>query len=534
MVLEKKNGNLYNGGMKNFSLQWPEKRLAVALVLFTGLVYFLYFPVSYDFDGTVFSHFLRHALVKSDLTAAHQVQHPLYMPLNYLLYKVLQGTVGYHVLEYFHFQLFSLIFGLLMLWTVYKILAAVVETTYLPLLGTALVAFCYGNWYYSVEAEVHMPGLFFTAAGFYLLFFKPRKPRPGPGTGWGRELAAMACFTLALGFHMTNGLVVPALFLIFLLEKRPFKWIVMFFLFFGLMMAGGFLLFLLLSGIDPGAVYRPLVSGKDVFTGYRISYWAPLSLVSLWGSVKSVAHGIVTPAAGWLKYTGLLFAAAATGVAALGAWKKHKKQQPLKEYRVLMAWLLPYFVFFTFWDHRNPEFKLHVVLPLVLLGVLALEKLTRFPRIIVTAAVTVVFLLNFYFYMLPANDFENNPNYRVAEAIGRATPHSALILIGGTGSDLANHNKIYISYFGPRKTLILDWMLGRGMTLQEVKKRLQLEQTGGADIYLFSEMLREGPVLTKIFKNHHLTPETYRAFRDGFRFTATIPLPGGYYLKKIN
>ena len=88
------------------------KRLLAALV-FPGipLLYFVFLPVSYSFDGTVFSQMLRYALLKHDWLGMVQIHHLLYFPLNYLVYRALAALFHYRVLEFFHLQMFSMFFG---------------------------------------------------------------------------------------------------------------------------------------------------------------------------------------------------------------------------------------------------------------------------------------------------------------------------------------------------------------------------------------------------------------------------------------
>ena len=76
--------------------------LAVLLFLGVPLLYFIFLPVSYRFDGTVFSHMLRYALLKHDWMGIAQIHHLLYFPLNYWLYRALQALFHYQVLEFFH------------------------------------------------------------------------------------------------------------------------------------------------------------------------------------------------------------------------------------------------------------------------------------------------------------------------------------------------------------------------------------------------------------------------------------------------
>jgi len=99
----------------------PLSKLFWIILLGIGIIYLVYLPVSYDFDGTVFSHYLRYSLSKNDLNPVLQSHHLLYFPINYALYKFFYLIFGYQVLEYFHLQLFSLLFGLLSLMVIYRI-----------------------------------------------------------------------------------------------------------------------------------------------------------------------------------------------------------------------------------------------------------------------------------------------------------------------------------------------------------------------------------------------------------------------------
>ncbi|HEX7503196.1 MAG TPA: hypothetical protein VF451_07220, partial [Acidobacteriota bacterium] len=173
------------------------KRLLAALV-FAGipLLYFSFLPVSYSFDGTVFSQMLRFALLKRDWLAMVQLHHLAYFPLNYLVYRVLASLFHYRVLEFFHLQMFSLFFGAATLLMVERTLKKLGQALVLRVIGVSLVAFSYAFWQFAVDAEVHLPGVFFTLAGMYLLVFL--RPEPAPLAG------AAFCFAAAAGFHLTN------------------------------------------------------------------------------------------------------------------------------------------------------------------------------------------------------------------------------------------------------------------------------------------------------------------------------------------
>ncbi len=520
--------------MNKHSFKSISKWTSTLMLLLIGLIYFSFLPVNYDFDGTVFSQYLRYALVKNDLSVTHQPQHPLYIPINYLLYNGVKKTVGYNVLEYFHLQLFSLCFGLLTLWVTYKIIKQITgpDQRFLQIAGMALAAFVYGSWYYSVEAEVHMAGLFFVAAGMYLLFFKP-----GDRDKLTRTVAASICFVLAAGFHLTNGLIAVAVLFVFILEKKSIGKIFRFFAFYGVFLLLELSIFTLASKINLVDFYKNQLQGNDILAGHKIGYWTGLSISGLWGSLKSVANGILVPASPTL--TALSFLLLACGAAfIIYAGVKSKN----KLYYILGAWMLPYFIFFTFWNHRNLEFKLNVVLPFIILFTASAAFFIRrmqnktgvsLANTGILILILSVFLINFYYYMKPANNLENNLNYLAAVTIEKVTPPQAVIVIAGCGSDLSIHNKIYISYFAARKVFILDWMLGKGLTLDVIRSRLAQEQAMGTAVYFFSDTLQEGPALQQLLKNHHMEAADYYRFLEKMDFKEKIPIIDGYFLSKM-
>jgi hypothetical protein len=519
--------------MKKLTFKWPEKLTITLAVLGIGLIYLTFFPVNYDFDGTVFSHYLRCGLIKNNLQTIQQPQHPLYMPINYLLYKALNLTLGYNPLEYFHLQLFSLLFGLLTLRLSYKIIREITNQRFFQVSGMILIAACYGIWYYSVEAEVHITGLFFITAGIYLLFYKPEN-----SYRWTHALAAAACFSLAAGFHLTNGLIAISVLLIFIVEKKPVVKIFQFFSFYVVLLLLELAIFALVSNINLIAFYKNQLLGRDVLAGYKISYWSGFSLSAPWESLKSVAHGILLPTSAVPALLSMVLFLGAAVLVVHGFVRGNKKQRK-NDYR-LGLWILPYFVFFSLWDHRNIEFKLNVILPLLILSIVSAARLAQKKSrtvpiiVIVITVILVVGGVNFYSSILPANNLENNINYRAAEAVAGATPPQSVIVIGGCGTELSIHNKIYIPYFALRKTFILDWMLGKGFSLQGIRRRILRELENGTAVYFFSEILHESPTLKQVLENHNLKAPDYFDFLETLNFKEKIPLINGYYLRQIN
>lgn len=497
------------------------------VIFLVGLLYFYYLPVRYDFDGTVFSQTLRSILIKGGLADAIQAHHPLYYPVTFFLYKALQLTTGYNVLEYFHLQLFSLLFGLLTLTFFYKIIKRVTDKIVLHYTAVILMAFCNGFWYYSVEAEVHIAGLFFITAGFYYTFFKHNeilKLR--------HIIISSFIFSLAAGFHLTNGLILLTVILIFLIEKRGFIKIFQFFscylLFFFLQTA----IFFIFQKVSPLQLFKTMLFGKDLLTGYEHSYWSGFSPAALWDSLKSAAYGILSPAT---KITTTLSIVLGMSVLIFILYAGFKKKGEKIYYRFLL-WLAPYFIFFTFWDPKKVEFKLNVLLPLIILFIVSSAGFFRGKSryVIPVIFVIIVSFLNLYFVISPAHDIENNRIYLAAKEVEAVTTPDAIIVIAGFGSDISTHNKIYLPYFAHRRVYILDWVLGRNKSLAAVHSQIKQKVMSGTPVLFFSEVTYLSKTLKRLLKNHSIGTGDYFEFLQKINFKEKIPLRDGYYLKPID
>ena len=247
-----------------------EKTLFWVSLLAIGLVYFIFLPVSYDYDGTVFSQYLRYSLLEDNLRPVIQTHHLFYFPLNFLAYKALHQLTGYQVLEYFHLQLFSLLFGLLTLMMCYRIMRKIIPDPGFPLLGMWLLALTWGFWSYSVEAEVHMAGLFFVVGGVYFLFFKHPSPK--------NRILASLFLALSAGFHLTNILICFSVLFYFIQKRRSFGEALKFYLFYGIFILIPFLIYAVMTGQNLVSHFVNILFGDNLFSGYRISRWEGFSL----------------------------------------------------------------------------------------------------------------------------------------------------------------------------------------------------------------------------------------------------------------
>ena len=503
-----------------------KKMMPALLISAVGLIYFYYLPTSYDFDGTVFSQTLRNVLIKGGLEEIIQAHHPLYYPLAFFIYKALQITTGYNVLEYFHLQLFSLFFGLFTLVYCYKIVKKTVEPVAFQYIGIILIAFSYGFWYYSVEAEVHIAGLFFVTAGFYYTFFKYDTPLK-----LHQVVLSALCFSLAAGFHLTNGLIAVSVCLIFLIEKktfvRIFQFLVFYFLFFFIIVS----IFFIFHNTNPVDLFKNQLFGKDLLSGYYMNYWSDFSLSTLWQSLKAVAGGILSRSTEVTSILSILFFLVALVIIAT-AWFKRRGE---KIYYRLFLWLLPYFLFFSFWDTKKIEFKLNIILPIVILFIVSIARLVRgkLTCALFLILMSIVPVLNVRFVISPASDIQRNRKYLVARAVEETTSPDSIIVIAGVGSVVSKFNKIYLPYFAHRKVYILDWVLGRGTSFAEIYSQIRRQRIRGTPILFFSEVTYLSKSLNTLLENHGTQEEVYFNFLKKLNFKENIPLIDGYFLKPV-
>ncbi len=497
-------------------------KLALTALFFMGvaLLYFIFLPVSYSFDGTVFSHMLRRALLKHDWLSIVQIHHLLYFPVNYLAYRLLEVLFHYRVLEFFHLQLFSMSFGVATLFLVERLLKRLGLDLSLRLIGVSVVAFTHAFWLFSVDAEVHVPGIFFITTGMYMLLFRPARSLSLAG--------AALCFAAAAGFHITNGLIIVTAFFLLLVKRVPWRSFAKFYFAFFSFMA-------LLYGIYAAMSQKPVLTtlynvffSPNAYSGYKTSAFHPAVLSTVISSFGSLKRALTAEAGiwAWMVCAGFL------ALLAL-AWRTDTGKNGAGFRKAMLCWSLPFLFFFTFWDTANIEFKINAVLPLLLI---AITGLVRFKP--ACARVTGIFLssglllVNLIFGIAPQADIKNNINYQIAVAIRKATPENAQVMI--TGNFLGyGHGKIYIPYFTRREVIILDWVLGKGRSFSVIRAQLERISRSGHPVYALAEIAEPGSAMKQLLDFHHIEDIEFSRFRSGIRFVPAAKLPGGQRLYRM-
>jgi hypothetical protein len=424
------------------------------------------------------------------------------------------------VLEFFHLQLFSLLFAILTLWLAGRMLKNIGLTPALRFLGVAAVAFSYSFWLYAVDAEVHMPGVFFALAGLHLLVFHDRKTVAFP-------LAAL-CFVLSAGFHLTNVLIVASAFFYLLQKRTPWRRQLQFLLAclsFGLIFYGAY------AALARKPVLRTIYNvffGPDVYSGYRSTSFHAPGLPAFITSLAGLQRALLAKAGFWTALISAVFLV-------LLALACKSSAQPVRSAfkRAMLLWFVPFFLFFSFWDSGNIEFKIHAVVPLLLIAVTFLADL----KPLIANAIGVflagaLLWINFSFGILPLNDINRNTNYQVALAIQKQVPKQAQIVIIGNPPGYA-YGKIYLPYFALREVLVLDWLLGKGNSLAAIQSQLRNNAASGRPVYALGEVVEPNDAQKKLLAFHHISEGDYLRFCASLRPSLVSRLPGGFRLYRL-
>lgn len=503
-----------------------QSRLPLLLFFLIVLyVYLVFLPVTYNFDGTVFSHYLRYALVENDLQSVVQLHHLHYLPLNYWIYKTANTLFAYQPLEYYHLQLFSLFFALLSLIFIYKIVKALGMPLFFQLVTLFSTAFSYLFWIQGVEAEVHMAGFFFITAGLYYLWFKKE-------TLTNLSIAALL-LAVASGFHLSNGLIALSALALLLVRRVKMRRVVQFYTLYATFFLLPYLLLKMTTRVPLLATARDILIGKEKLTGYTytgtaLSRWRGLSFKNLAHNGEAIKNSILCPETGFLGWILLLVML----LALVMMWKRVKQ----KNFLILcLAWGIPYFIFFNFWQPGNSEFKLNVVVPILLAFGYTIQfcPWQNGLRPLLATILIAVGSANLFLAINPQNRLANNKNYQLAMAINEKTTSQSTILIAGSGNQAYRYGKIYLPYFALRKTMVLDWKLGKKVTFTAIAKEIDLLMKQGQRVYILSELTAPTPTLTSLLRFHHISMADYQTFLSRLNLSREIPLPNQYYLVEV-
>jgi len=393
----------------------------------------------------------------------------------------------------------------------------------------ALLSSTYGIWYYAVNAEVHMAGLALAASGIYVL--------GAHGQGRGGVVFGALLLVLAAGFHLTNGLLfVPACLALVWSRTQRWQRLFLFLLAYFIFLGGIYAVFAHLSGQEVIRFLASQVVGIDPYSGVPNGYWSSLGAAEQARSLRALAHAVTLSWSGWggALAVVLVFLGSVGGVFWFG-----RSQRDRFWLALMLAWLLPFYLFFSVWDNGNFEFKLHVLVPATLLFSCFIHLSTKgmpFVRWTVMPVLALcLFGCNFLGGILPANDPGNNLAYQVAQGVARNTDTQAVILTGGVGSPVSVYSKIYLPYFAHRKVLVVDWVLGKGGgELGAVAHGITVLKNQGCAVYFLSELEQDGAVVGALAQRHALSAQMLVSFFRSLPRKDKVFLPDGNHLVRIN
>ena len=494
----------------------------------------------YNFDGTVFALRVERALVLGDPNSLGELLHPrhlLYEPLGYLFCRA-AGALGLHFRTIFLLQFLNVLFGVLSLALFHRIAFRLSSDRWLAAAATLMLAFSFGFWIFSIEAEVYVSGVCFLLLAFRSLLHRADSPsRP---SSWITDALVLAAFgALALANHLTFGLFLIPLGLESLLySRRPRKsWrsgLAPALLFSATALGLAGIAYLLAARMHPAAStlgFRQWVIGPanpETPYGYRQSYWASglhsfpdfgRGMLHLFCAEPYPDSGAGVPVAiaaawflAWLLILGLYFRNARA------LWKEDSRTQVL-----VLGWLIPSLVWNWSWQPINFELKVAMLAPLLLWAGITLsrEKIRAsraWPGWLLAAMALLLLGYNFFAAILPGSRPENNRDLQRARSIGEATEPNAAVFIAGSGPGY-NLGKIYLPYFSRREAKVADWLTGPPGSpfparLQAALTQLRQQRRPA---YVLSELLEPTPALQVLALHHRVSPESIRRVFQGHR-----------------
>ena len=276
---------------------------------------------NFNFDGVVYSIFLRNSIItKSPLSFLHY-QHLLYQPISYFFYIL--SPIKLDPLIFLQFE--SLLFSLLSLVFIYLSLKKLTDDLVFASISLFFLGFSHIFWYYSVEAEVHSLSFLLLSISLYIIIKD------------GSEYLKLILSGLPVISHVLNSFYTLAYWLTLKTNKikRDLKQL------------------LLIISI-PSTIYIFLffylfTKGKfdSFFNKKSVSSLNSFSIIAFFQNIKS--FGKFFTANNYSYFFTLIFI-----IFVLFLLTKREKE---KIEIIFLYWVLFAFLFHLFWEPFNPELK---------------------------------------------------------------------------------------------------------------------------------------------------------------------------------
>lgn len=453
--------------------------LPIAAGVFFGAAYLMTLSAEFSSDGMAFSRLTRDDNLSAPLF--FQAEHLLYPFLGWALFKVV-SAFGFSggplpVLQMLNALAGGVCIGIFA-WTVQRLAP---ERTVGAAIATIALGASFGWWYHSSDAEdqiIANAGILIAFAGAAVA----RGPVLRSALPTGRGLAIVAGFALAMLVHATSVLFTPVL-LIFLLREHGLR-------------PTAVLLFW--TGVLVGIPY--LIVGVGIHGYLDLAAWRAWVLAApgqgVWGrlGLRNISNGIQTLAAA------AVFAPRGVGAAAIRSGVV--QAAPIAAATVLMAaglvaavtslvrrrdslrvglvaWVVAFGAFGTYWAPDDFQFWLLILPPLYLLAALSVPELW--------CAVVVVPLVvwNVGAGVLPRHDAARNGGLLAAQCLGSRLTERDLVI--APGWDWAGD---YLPYFTKIDTLSLNdaFVLSakgdKEAFFKEIDRRIAAVRTRGGSAYV--------------------------------------------------
>jgi hypothetical protein len=501
--------------------------MAACLFVLLALIFLGTLTAAYGFDGVAYCSFVEVALHGRGLEHLFQANHLLHGPLAYLFALATGGLaseVGVHV----RLQVMDALLGAATIAGLFLLLQRLAGGA-TALAASMCVAFTYSFWHFSTDVEVYI------LAALLLLFALDRALKAVEGrTVAAAAMAGGAAGLAALG-HIAHGFF-ALVTVVVLVHATPRGQKVRS----GLAFGGGFSAVLVLG-------FAPLLVGPfsrvpsdhrlDFLLGYARPDALGIHLGTPWERIGPNLSAFLQaifaqPSRGfWLPV--VLIGATVLALAGL-AWRRAGASS---RYVLALAlgWCLIHLVFFLMWD-PNSKYWIAGMVPGAVVLSLAMEELGARTKRVHQLVILVVLPLGLLASNLPRILAEADPlrnlHLQVARAISEVTPNDAVIMLSG----LAPHVelKVYVPYFGRRRTLVLDFYL-RGAELDRGLTRLG---RGGAaadrPFFALSELVDKQETQRALETRHGQEPGALTSALRRERFRPMAQIPGSLVLYRLD
>ncbi len=514
----------------------PDRLLSVLIFSVAFSLFIAFLTTHHSYDAVAGGVLLYQWIANGTAAQLFHPYHILYLPLAAAA-DALLGRLGLAADPLMLLQTINTLFAAAALALFYRLARRLDLGRMLSLLLVALFGLGSSYWYYASNAEPYAVSIF-----FLILALLSALELPPAAAAW-RLARPGAWLGLAIGFHVTSVLALPALLLAAwpgASSTRPLRRPAL-----ALIAAG-------LVALAPYAASfayferTDLISGLSgelkatVDPGYRGKVWwsvDPGNLLRQWRSLGEAAAPAATPNLR-ARYPPVA-AALAHGLLALTllpALLLLPQKERARRLSLLALWFFPAFLFFSAYNTASEKFASYQWAPLLLLIGFAVHGALA-GRVARRAALGFMLLLAAGISVSSLDlarrqaDPQTNPQLARALAIARHTEPEDLVIHLGRGEN--QYQKVYTPYFAVRRTIVLDsWFdrtrRGAAESLRAIGDRIEEHARQAGHVFVLSDAAEATASRREFEEFHGLEPGALGRFFAGFepQLTADEPALG--------